>query len=600
MGGAERYARDLLAALSPEFEPLVIGTSREVVEYIARGRPDMPTFVVSPVTSRHDFASIARLARLIGKLDPDVVHVNQHLWSGQYAVLASALARVPSVCVVHGTPPAKSAGQHYLTMVSSRLARKLVGVCTSVAESITVQYRLSPARVTSIYNGVTIPPDSVIAPMAAYPTVAGVGRLAREKGFDVLIEAVAQLSDCNLVLIGDGPAKLSLELLAANLGISDRVEFLGWLTVPWMEVLHPHVLAVPSRNEALGLAPLEAMSIGVPLVAARVGGTSELVLDGVTGTLVEPEDPTALAAAIEVLLRDRCRSEKLGKAGRDRVRTSFAFEKMRGSYEALYREVARPLSARRRESRQRTALRETAALLASKQRNPTRPLGKGCGGHRKNFRELLTSLPPEWRGTLRTLAMDAAARLTMIGLAGRRVTGRAQPKEQVDGFILANIDAVQGRVFETRSRTFAEIAKAAGAAINAIDVWDSEPRNLDASLLIDLTGQSALGCYRYDCEIVVGAPWKPGQAERVLRNLWQALAPDGSLLLTFTDEEVCREGGRLQHDPAAFFAECLPDALVAELRHISDSPRQRGLRAKTRSAEHAWYCARITRALSYP
>ena len=166
--------------------------------------------------------------------------------------------------------------------------------------------------------------------------------LVRRKGVDVLLEALAKLAPhepARLWVAGDGPERAALEAAAVRLGIADRVHFLGPRddVADWLEACDVFVL--PSRAEGLGVAALEAMARGRPVVASAVGGLAETVVHERTGWLVPPEDPDALAAGLEALLADPALAQRLGAAGARRVADAFGAETMVSSYEALYREI---------------------------------------------------------------------------------------------------------------------------------------------------------------------------------------------------------------------------------------------------------------------
>lgn len=342
IGGGEHFARDLLAKVSPSVEPLVVGVRPDVVALIASGRPGVETRVLPRVRGRGDLASMFEHARTLRQLDPDVVHVNQNLWSGQYGVIASALAGLPSMCVVHGVMPPASARQRYLTIATAHLPRHFVGVSHSVAACIRAELRVTGGRVSTIYNGIPSeePEAAISGARMLSGTILGVGRLSREKGFDLLVEAMTYLPGRRLLLAGDGPERASLEALVSRLGINDRVEFAGWVSEPWASRFRPDLLVVPSRFEAMGLVILEAMRAGVPVVAARVGGIPEVVVDNVTGLLAEPESPRSLAVAIESLLEDSQRREEMARAAKRRLTERFSDSTMVASYEDLYATIA--------------------------------------------------------------------------------------------------------------------------------------------------------------------------------------------------------------------------------------------------------------------
>jgi glycosyltransferase involved in cell wall biosynthesis len=177
--------------------------------------------------------------------------------------------------------------------------------------------------------------------------VTGVGRLVPVKGFDLLVDAlpalVAAVPETHVVLIGDGPERAALERRAADLGVGERLHLLGARTDVARCLSATDVLAAPSRNEGMGRVLVEAMALGIPVVAAAVGGIPDVIVDGECGRLVPPDDAAALAAALADLGRDRALASALGAAAVSRAeRFSLAMGERRllELYEGLVREKA--------------------------------------------------------------------------------------------------------------------------------------------------------------------------------------------------------------------------------------------------------------------
>jgi glycosyltransferase involved in cell wall biosynthesis len=151
-----------------------------------------------------------------------------------------------------------------------------------------------------------------------------VGRLRIRKGVEVLLEAMALLAkqpEARLLIAGDGEHRAALERRTAELGLGARVRFAGRVSAAEVRALlaRAAALVVPSTYEGMPLVVLEAMAAAVPVVASRVSGIPEVVLDGETGWLVPPEDPPSLARTLEELRRDRAEAARRGAAGRARV-----------------------------------------------------------------------------------------------------------------------------------------------------------------------------------------------------------------------------------------------------------------------------------------
>jgi glycosyltransferase involved in cell wall biosynthesis len=158
-------------------------------------------------------------------------------------------------------------------------------------------------------------PAALPAPPGARRLLA-MGRLHPNKGFDVALRALAQLPSAHLSIAGEGPERAALEALARELGVAQRVAFLGWRGDTAALLAAAEVFVCSSRHEPLGNIVLEAWSAGRPVVALASQGPLELIADGVDGVIVPATDPGALATAIARLLDDPARAAALGAAGR--------------------------------------------------------------------------------------------------------------------------------------------------------------------------------------------------------------------------------------------------------------------------------------------
>ena len=177
-----------------------------------------------------------------------------------------------------------------------------------------------------------------------------VAALERRKGHDVLLRALAgagrALPSFRCLFCGDGSQRGPLARLAAELGIGERVRFLGEQRQVADVLAALDLFVLPSRHEGLGVAVLEAMAMALPVVASAVGGLPEAVEAGRTGLLVPPEDPAALGRAIAELASDLERARRMGSDGRARVIAEFSMERMAEDYERLYTQVAGTRSPR--------------------------------------------------------------------------------------------------------------------------------------------------------------------------------------------------------------------------------------------------------------
>ena len=204
----------------------------------------------------------------------------------------------------------------------------LVGNSGAVVEWIRAQNLFPADRVHYLPNFSpdlfgTTPAALPMIPVDA-PKVLALGRLHRNKGFDLLIGAISRLSGVHAAIAGDGPERVGLERLAKHAGVADRVHFLGWRKDTAALLAACDMLVCPSRSEPLGNVVLEAFSARRPVVASMAEGPRELIESGRTGVLVAQESAIALAAGIEGVLHNPVQSAAMVQAARARYEEAFS------------------------------------------------------------------------------------------------------------------------------------------------------------------------------------------------------------------------------------------------------------------------------------
>jgi len=183
-----------------------------------------------------------------------------------------------------------------------------------------------------------IPRASLDTPENA-PLLLALGRLHKNKAFDVLLEALARLPEAYLWLAGAGPLRRTLEAQAENLGIADRVRFLGWRSDTPALFASCNIFICPSRHEPLGNVIIEAWAQGRPIVATEAKGPAALVKDGETGLLVPVDDAPKLAAAISRILYDVDLAEALVTQGRLAYEANFTETAVVSSYMEFFERI---------------------------------------------------------------------------------------------------------------------------------------------------------------------------------------------------------------------------------------------------------------------
>jgi glycosyltransferase involved in cell wall biosynthesis len=343
VGGAETSLGHLVSELDPALDVVVLGVDADVIERVAAGRPGAATEVLAPVATKRDAAAFLAHVRTLRRLRPDVFHASlTSPGSCRYALLAALLVPGVRAVAVEQLPyPIEGRLQLALKRWTSKRLAGHVAVGERAAREIEELVGLRHGSVRSIPNGV---PDVRLERLSrpfAGPTLGSLGRLDRQKGFDVLLRALEQLPQASLVLVGDGPERAPLEAQASAAGLTGRVLFAGWADDPRRHLTTFDVFVLPSRFEGFPLSVVEAMLAGLPVVASAVGSMPESVREEETGLLVPPEDPHALAAALRRLLdRTDLRSD-LGRRGRELALERFTAAAMARSFEALYEEILR-------------------------------------------------------------------------------------------------------------------------------------------------------------------------------------------------------------------------------------------------------------------
>lgn len=188
-------------------------------------------------------------------------------------------------------------------------------------------------------NFVTVPAAARLARPEGVPLALALGRLHRNKAFDVLIDAALAFPELHLWIAGEGPERAALEARAAPLG--ERVRFLGWRDDTAALLATADMLVCPSRHEPLGNVVIEAWAAGRPVVAAASVGPAALVHDGETGLLVPVDDAAALAAALRRLAEDAALAGRLAEAGRRAYEAEFTEEAVVARWRAFLEGVAR-------------------------------------------------------------------------------------------------------------------------------------------------------------------------------------------------------------------------------------------------------------------
>ena len=304
---------------------------------------------VVPIRGMFDFRWLREFTRLLRERQVALIHAHE-FGANTYGTLAGRLARVPVVATVHGRGYYSDRGDRRMAYRMVSRAAAMVAVSQEVKRFVVDRTGVSARRVRVVYNGIRAAeslPRAVQASLRAElgirdeeRIVAVVGSLYGVKGHQYLLEAAPRiLAACPstvFLFAGRGEREAALKEQALNLGIDARVRFLGFRQdVPALLGMCD-VFVQPSLSEGLSIAVLEAMAAARPVVTTRVGGNPELVVDGETGSLVEPADAGGLASAVIRILSDPAEARRLGNNGLSRVSNQFTAAAMVREYEAIY------------------------------------------------------------------------------------------------------------------------------------------------------------------------------------------------------------------------------------------------------------------------
>jgi glycosyltransferase involved in cell wall biosynthesis len=354
VGGAQTYVASLLPALVERFDVIVAahGTGPLRDATAAAGARFVPLQHVRRPVGARDLAGLVELVRLLRRDRPDILHASSSK-AGVLGRLAGFLAGVPiRVFTVHGW-----AFSAYSGVVGSvyRWADRLVRPLTTVTVCVSERERevglaartCHPDRTVVIRNAVDVArARRVESADRERPLIVAVGRLKAPKDFVTLVRALGRLGPDSFeaIIVGEGPDRARLEHEIGSLGLTGRVRLAGERRdVPEL-LAEADIFALASSSEGMPVSVLEAMAAGLPVVASRVGGVPEQVVDGKTGLLVDPGNVDDLAGALGRLVVDgelRCR---LGAAARARAEKAFDLEPFRRAHLELY---SRELASRR-------------------------------------------------------------------------------------------------------------------------------------------------------------------------------------------------------------------------------------------------------------
>ena len=343
-GGTERQMIELIRRLDRQRFDVHVACFHRRGAWRSRAEEHAASVAEFPIRSfrqAHTLAEARRFARWCRDHAIAVVHTSD-LYANIFGLPAAAMAGVPvRIGNRRELTIGKSAGQLALQRAAYGCAHVVVANSQAAAARL-VRERVPMARVRVVPNGIALDAYASRPPDRPIRRIVTVANLRPEKGHDTLIAAMPSVlrrrPELEFVFAGGGPCRERLEGLARTTGVADRVRFVGHAEDVAGLLASSDLFVLPSRSEAFPNSVLEAMAAGLPVVATRVGGITELVEHQRTGVLVPPDDERALSFALLDLVQWPAHAARLGEAARSTVASRYSFDQMVSAFERVYRE----------------------------------------------------------------------------------------------------------------------------------------------------------------------------------------------------------------------------------------------------------------------
>lgn len=338
IGGAQVHVRDMALAVREAGHQATVMTSGSgpfVDDLQAQGTPVILMEHLSmPIAPLRDYRAFREIQRVVARLRPDLIAAHSSK-AGTLARLAGRSLRIPVVFTAHGwaftpgVPGSHAALYRRIERLVGPMASRIITV-SEFDRRLALEARIAPPdRIVAVHNGIPDTNRGLRAdPTLSPPRLVMVARFMAQKDHRTLFQALAGLTEhpWELDLIGDGPLMDETRRLAAVLGLTERIQFLGQRMDVGAILAASQAFLLISNWEGFPLSTLEAMRSGLPVIASAVGGVDEAVQDGETGFLVPRADVGALRERLGRLLADPALRGRLGAQGRRRFESRFTLD----------------------------------------------------------------------------------------------------------------------------------------------------------------------------------------------------------------------------------------------------------------------------------
>jgi glycosyltransferase involved in cell wall biosynthesis len=359
-GGGERVFLQLASGLK-DYHKIFVATDAAGRFAYELSRSGIELFPVN-MSRQLTLEPIRQIINIIHDNTIDLVH-SQGARADFFARIAGRIANAPHILCTIAMPvegfeigPPRKRIYRIMDRFTERFVKRFITVSESLKEALIEGRGISSQRVVRIYNGIELDkfrPDLKQSMLKkkwgitqGRPLIGALGRMVWQKGFTYLIEAIPDilqfLPSVRFVIAGDGPLKKELESLAEDLNVREQVIFPGFIGQIEQFLSNIDILVVPSVLEGFPMVTLEAMAMGIPIVATQINGVTEQISHGQEGILVPPRNPRELAGAVLRLIEDEELGARLGLAARKKIESCFSIERMVRETEQLYLSLLKP------------------------------------------------------------------------------------------------------------------------------------------------------------------------------------------------------------------------------------------------------------------
>ena len=356
MGGIPIYVLELARVLKRRgHQPMVLSDSGSLERRLAsEGIPHIriPCRTSSEFNPKLWFGALPTILRAIRRERPDLIHSHTRV-TQVLGWASSSLMNVPYVTTCHGLYRFRIGRRYFRCW-----GKWVMAISNASMQRLVRQYRLAaPHQVVLVENGIDAdrfrrPPDPAEVErfrrangLNGGRMIGAIARLSPVKGLELLLKAAPPLlkefPDLGVLLVGDGPAREGLVRLAYELGISDRVAICPSVEDTRVPLALLQAFAAPAWREGFGLAIVEAMAAGVPVVATDAGGPGEIIEQGKSGLLIQPGDVSGLEKGLRSLLNDPDACRRMAEQGRLRAKERYDLERMVTQVEKVYDRAVR-------------------------------------------------------------------------------------------------------------------------------------------------------------------------------------------------------------------------------------------------------------------